>query len=109
MDAVGRVHDGAVEFRAVGQWRLDALHCGEWDGGYNLDAFTGPLDLERLEFQSVNNDGGSAVDEPTVFRRVTCLPTSPAEAERAARVVVRPPAFYPPEGEGPEPTGCAAG
>jgi hypothetical protein len=93
MDAEGRVHAGQLEFGGVGAWRLDAVRCGELDAGYNLDRFTGALDLERLEFQSVNNDGGVAVDQPTVFRRVECLPA--VEAERP-QVVVAPPAFYPP-------------
>jgi hypothetical protein len=108
MDAEGTTHAGTVRFRGVGQWRLEAVHCGEWDEGYNLDDFTGPLDLERLEFQSVNNDGGAAVDEPTVFRRVACLPPAPGEDASAPGVVVRPPPFYPPD----EPSaggGCGGG
>lgn len=97
MDAVGRVEHGRLEFGGVGQWRLDAVLCGEFDGGYNLDVFTGPLDVELLEFQAVNNDGGVSVNEPTVFRRVKCLDAPQAEDPK---VVVRPPAFYPPEDEG---------
>lgn len=94
MDAVGRVHDDQIQFGGVGEWRLDAVICGESDIGYNLDVFTGPLDVELLEFQAVNNDGGAAVNEPTVFRRVGCLPEAQTDDPR---VVVRPPAFYPPE------------
>jgi hypothetical protein len=96
MDAVGRVDAGQIAFGGVGTWRLDAVLCGEFDGGYNLDNFTGPLDTELLEFQSVNNDGGISVNEPTVFRRVDCLTEPKAEDPK---VVVVPPAFYPPEGE----------
>jgi hypothetical protein len=99
MDAEGRVHQGQIEFGGVGQWRLDAVRCGEFDTGYNLDNFTGPLEPERLEFQSVNNDGGVAVNEPTVFRRVDCLPEAKA-GQDAPKLVVRPPAFYPPEEDG---------
>lgn len=94
MDAEGRVHDGHIEFGGVGVWRLDAVLCGEFIGGYNLDVFTGPLDPEILEFQAVNNDGGVSVNEPTVFRRVECLPEAKAEE---TKVVVKAPAFYPPQ------------
>jgi len=103
MDAEGRMHDGRIELGGVGAWRLDAVLCGELDGGYNLDQFSGRLDLELLEFQSVNNDGGVAVDEPTVFRRVECLPQ--AKADQPEVVVVIPPAFYPPEDDA---GGCAS-
>lgn len=104
MDAVGRVEHGQIAFGGVGQWRLDAVLCGEFVGGYNLDNFTGPLDAELLEFQSVNNDGGVSVNEPTVFRRVKCLegPTT-----HDPKVVVKPPAFHPPEDEGRG--GCSGG
>jgi hypothetical protein len=103
MDAVGRVEGGQIAFGGVGQWRLDAVLCGEFIGGYNLDNFTGPLDAELLEFQSVNNDGGVSVNEPTVFRRVDCLAEAKAEDPK---VVVQPPAFYPPADEGGG--GCAS-
>lgn len=104
MDAEGRVQDGQIEFGGIGQWRLDAVLCGEFNGGYNLDVFTGPLDVEILEFQAVNNDGGVSVNEPTVFRRVKCLDEGKVEE---AKVVVTPPAFYPPE-EGSK-GGCGGG
>jgi hypothetical protein len=104
MDAVGRVEHGQIAFGGVGQWRLDAVLCGEFIGGYNLDVFTGPLDADLLEFQAVNNDGGVSVNEPTVFRRVECLKEAKAEDPK---VVVRPPAFYPPEDEGKG--GCGGG
>ncbi|MCX4245517.1 hypothetical protein [Paraliomyxa miuraensis] len=94
MDAVGFVRGEQIEFGGVGQWRLDEVICGDSELGYNLDVFTGPIDAELLEFQAVNNDGGVAVDEPTVFRRIGCLPALEADDPR---VVVTPPAFYPPE------------
>ncbi|MEM6993908.1 MAG: hypothetical protein AAF721_25570 [Myxococcota bacterium] len=94
MDGEGRVHDGQIEFGGVGEWRLDAVLCGDLFGGYNLDNFTGPLDLELLEFQSVNNDGGRSVNEPTVFRRVECVEET---KKKDPKIVVKPPAFYPPE------------
>jgi hypothetical protein len=104
MDAVGRVEHGQIAFGGVGQWRLDAVLCGDFNGGYNLDNFTGPLDAELLEFQSVNNDGGVSVNEPTVFRRVKCLEGPKLEDPK---VVVRPPSFYPPEDE--RRGGCGGG
>jgi len=111
MDAAGKVHDGRIEFGGVGQWRLDASKCSDFYAHYsryNLDQFTGPLDLDRLEFQSVNNDGGRNVNEPTVFRRVECLEDPKAKAT-PPKVAVTPPAFYPaPEQEQPASAGCLA-
>lgn len=103
MDGVGRVEPGQIAFGGVGAWRLDAVLCGEFLGGYNLDNFTGALDVDLLEFQSVNNDGGVSVNEPTVFRRVDCLEGVKVEDPK---VVVTPPAFYPPEDEAGG--GCAS-
>ena len=97
------MHDGQNEIGGVGAWRLDALLCGEHAGRYNLDQLSGRLDLERLEFQSVDSDGGVAVNEPTVFRRVECLPE--AKADQPEVVVVNPPAFHPPEDDA---GGCAS-
>lgn len=95
MDAVGTVGEGgALAFGGVGDWRLDEVLCGRFTGGYNLDQFTGLVDQEIQEFQSVNNDGGISVDEPTVFRRVRCLSDAfePTDAP--------PPPFFPPVGPG---------
>jgi hypothetical protein len=96
MDALGSVKDGHIAFGGVGEWRMDAVLCGDFSyGGYNLDRFTGDIDPELLEFQSVQNDGGRAVNVPVVFRRVQCLDgTTPTEEPR---VFVAPPPFYPPE------------
>jgi hypothetical protein len=97
MDAVGMVVDGRISFGGTGQWRLDESYCGESDFGYNLDQFSGQIDPERFEFQSVNNDGGRYIDVPTVFRRVECLG---GEKPEEPRVAVAPPPFYvPAEGE----------
>jgi hypothetical protein len=109
MDAEGTVRDGQLEFFGVGQFRLDAVPCGDYLGKYghryNLDRFTGRLDPELEELQSVNNDGDAMVNAPTVFRRVACL--SEARADDPARVVVAiPPAFYPPEEDAG--SGCGA-
>jgi hypothetical protein len=40
---------------------------------YHPDHFTGTIDPQREEFQSVNNDGGRAVNDPMVFRRIGCV------------------------------------
>lgn len=98
MDAEGAVVDGAIRFGGIGVWNLDEVLCGEWTMGYNLDNFTGQIDAELLEFQSVNNDGGRAVDDPTVFRRVACLDDEKKEEEEP-HVVVKPPPFFPPAEE----------
>lgn len=103
MDAQGQVTGDTMAFGGTGQWRLDALPCGESLSAYNLDRFTGPLDLDALEFQSVNNDGGASVNAPTVFRRVECLQGA---AHRAVPVVkAARPAFYPPTDQAPA-SGC---
>jgi hypothetical protein len=102
MDAEGRVDGPRIRFHGVGQWRLDAVRCGDKDGGYVLDDFSGEIDPERLEFQSLANDGIVAINEPTVFRRIGCLP----EQASAPQVVVTPPSFYPPPEE--RAGGCGA-
>lgn len=93
MDAAGTVNaEGRIAFWGVGKWRLDRVVCNHGPGGYNLDHFTGVIDADLQEFQSVNNDGGRAVNEPTLFRRVSCLPPP---GQTNPRVVTNPPPFYP--------------
>lgn len=96
MDARGNAQGNQIFFGAYGQWRLDDVRCSTGPGGYNLDNFTGVIDPAILEFQSVNNDGGRAVNEPHVFRRIRC---PPIDSAIAPSVTTRPPAFYP-EGSG---------
>lgn len=101
MDARGSVtEDNRIFFGGVGRWRLDQVICRGGPGGYNLDNFTGTIDPEILEFQSENNDGGRAVHEPHVFRRIRC---PPIESAISPSVQTRPPAFYPQLG------GCSVG
>jgi hypothetical protein len=98
MDAQGTVtNDTHIQFGGVGQWRLDDVVCRGGPGGYNLDHFSGDIDASILEFQSVNNDGGRAVNDPMVFRRVRC---PPEEHAQAPSVNTRPPSFYPNLGGG---------
>lgn len=95
MDGKGEVRDKRIDFYGVGTWRLDELPCGSFNMGYNLDHFSGEIDPERMEFQSVNNDGGRAINDPVVFRRVRCLDGDELEVE--PRVAVAPPPYTPPD------------
>jgi hypothetical protein len=98
MDAKGEVRDGEIHFWGVGEWTLDEVPCGYWNMGYNLDHFSGKIDPDLMEFQSVNNDGGRAVNDPVVFRRVHC--NDGEQLEEEPRIAVAPPPFVPPEDEG---------
>ncbi len=104
MDAKGSIDGDTIRFRGVGQWRLDERLCGS-DFDYVLDEFTGAMELERQEFQTVANDGVVAINEPTVFRRIGCLDSDDPTAKRRPSVVVTPPSFYPPERDPPA-AGC---
>jgi hypothetical protein len=97
MDARGTVQDKRIDFWGVGTWSLDEVLCGQWNMGYNLDHFSGEIDPELMEFQTVNNDGGRAVNDPVVFRRVRCHDGDEPETE--PRITVAPPPFTPPEDE----------
>ncbi|PRQ03133.1 hypothetical protein [Enhygromyxa salina] len=98
MDAEGTVVDGHLNFYGVGTWSLDDVPCGSWNMGYNLDHFSGDIDADLLEFQTVNNDGGRAVNDPVVFRRVHCNNGESGEqGEQEPRIAVAPPPFTPPE------------
>jgi hypothetical protein len=89
-DARGTILGNEVVFSGVGQWRLERVDCGDGPSGYNLDRFSGTIDPELEEFQSVNNDGGRAVNEPTVFRRIRCFPP-----DAQPHIEVAPPPFFP--------------
>jgi hypothetical protein len=100
MDGRGTINGDTILFGGVGQWRLDQVMCGRGPWGYNLDNFSGTIDPEILEFQSVNNDGGRAVNEPSVFRRIRCF-----EPESQPHIRVEPPPFFPERASG----GCGGG
>jgi hypothetical protein len=89
-DARGTIRGNDVVFSGMGAWRLERVGCGHGPGGYNLDSFSGTIDPAIEEFQSVNNDGGRAVNEPTVFRRVRCFPP-----DAQPHIEVAPPPFFP--------------
>jgi hypothetical protein len=94
MTAEGHVVDHRVDFWGT-RWAIGNVFCGPRYFGYNLDHFSGLIDTTIQEFQSVNNDGGRAVNDPTVFRRVRCFdPVSPPHP------FVAPPSFQPPRRSG---------
>jgi hypothetical protein len=77
-------------------WEKDV--CGTGHGGYNPDRFTGTIDATIQEFQSVNNDGGAAVNVPTVFRRIHCF--DEAGPPPQPTVNVTPPRLFKPKARG---------
>jgi hypothetical protein len=96
-NAKGRADGLALSFEAT-DWR-DLEICGPLGGSYLLDRFSGTIELERMEFQSLlNADAPEWRDVPTVFRRVRC--GAATEAEHTPRIIVEPPPYQPPEREG---------
>jgi hypothetical protein len=89
MPAKGTFTDGEVQFGGT-SFQLTEEVCGSMYG-YNPDNFTGKLQPELQEFQSVNNDGGAAVNEPTVFRRIGCFD----DGRKDPGSDVKPPPFFP--------------
>lgn len=89
--------DGTIHFGGV-SWHTTARHCGLGPVSYNADQFSGRINPALQEFQSVDNDGGRSVNEPTVFRRVRCFEPPPVP-----HPVVAPPPFTLPTRRG----GCA--
>ena len=91
MPSIGRFENGEISFGGT-SWSAEPAICSRGSIGYNPDKFTGKLDPKLHEFVSVNNDGGIAVNEPNVFRRIRCLDAPPP----APGVKVDPPPFEPP-------------
>jgi hypothetical protein len=74
MDGNGMLTDGnRVRFSAI-EARVARAYCRLAGFRYNPDEFSGVIDGERQEFNSVNNDGERDVNAPYVFRRIGCLP-----------------------------------
>ncbi len=93
MPAKGTYKNHRVSFYGT-SWKMDNLLCGSsWGFHYNLDHFTGEIDFERQEFQSVNNDGGRSVNEPTVFRRIKCFDKN--EKPPDPSITIKPPPLFP--------------
>ena len=91
MAGSGSFVGGQVQFGG-GAFELTEVICGDRVAiDYNPDQFTGRIEKERQEFQSVNNDGGAAVNEPTVFRRIGCFD----DEQRQNPEAVPPPPFFP--------------
>ena len=92
MPSVGKITaDGQLDFGGT-SWSAEPPICRRGGINYAPDHFTGKVDPAIQEFQSVNNDGAQAVNEPNVFRRIRCF-EEPAPVPPAH---VKPPAFEPP-------------
>jgi hypothetical protein len=97
MTAEGELDGMNVVFRGL-TWAPENAYCGQapGPGSYNVDRFHGTIDAAIQEFQSVNNDGGRAVNVPTVFRRISCH--EPDAAPPSPHVNPVPPPFFPERG-----------
>jgi hypothetical protein len=94
--ATGRARGLELSVDAI-DWK-DAEVCGPTAFGYLLDHFSGSVDIERMEFQSLlNADAPEWQDVPTVFRRVRCSQKLP---QTEPKIVVAPPPYQPAEREG---------
>ncbi len=91
MPGAGNILNGVVTFGGT-SWQLEQTFCGRPTANYYPDNFSGRIDPALQEFQSVNNDGGPAVNVPQVFRRVRCL-----DPDSRPHIVVTPPSFQPPD------------
>ncbi len=89
-EAIGRIEGLRITFGGT-RWEVASSYCGHRPFAYNLDNFRGVIDTNIQEFQSVNNDGGAQIDEPTVFRRIRCF-----EPQAPPHPFVAPPTFQPP-------------
>lgn len=94
MTGAGQIRDGVVTFGGT-SWTLERTFCGPHVANYYPDSFSGRIAPEIQEFQSVNNDGGPAVNVPQVFRRIRCL-----DPDSRPHIAVTPPAFQPPSKDG---------
>lgn len=74
MPAEGSVEAGVIRFRAT-SFVLDKVLCGRF-GGYSNDDFSGKIDPQTQEFQSINDDGNRG-EQATVFRRIGCFDSAP--------------------------------
>jgi hypothetical protein len=94
MPAKGTLRETNVFFGGTSySWEEDVCRTGH--GGYNPDRFTGKIDPAIQEFQSVNNDGGAAVNVPSVFRRIRCF--DEAGPPPQPTVKVEPPRLFKPK------------
>jgi hypothetical protein len=91
MPGSGSFINGQVAFSG-GQFTMIETVCGGI-GRYNPDNFTGKLEPELHEFQAVNNDGGMAVNDPTVFRRIKCFDAERKDPGKEGKEIAPPPFF----------------
>lgn len=103
MPAKGSVENGVVSFGGL-SWTLDKTVCGPSYTRYNPDNFSGKIDPEIQEFQSVNNDQGDAVNVPVVFRRTDCPDDD--KQEEPPKINVKPPPFQLPKRTSSGGCGC---
>ena len=97
MPGKGTLREAEVYFGGTSYtWEKDV--CGTGHGGYNPDRFTGKIDPAIQEFQSVNNDGGAAVNVPTVFRRIHCFDEGTPQPQPTINVT--PPRLFKPKARG---------
>lgn len=90
MDGNGMLSDGnRVRFSAI-EARVARAYCRLAGFSYNPDEFSGVIDAERQEFNSLNNDGGRDVNAPYVFRRIGCLPGDAVTHAGAGGATVAP-------------------
>jgi hypothetical protein len=89
MPGRGSFVNGQLSFGG-GEFTLTEVVCGGFTG-YNPDQFSGQLDPVLHEFQAVNNDGGEAVNDPSVFRRIGCFD----DERKAPGSGVTSPPFFP--------------
>ena len=73
MQARGAIEGTSVRFEARSA-RLVAEHCPQRGTRYAPDRFRGTVEPLREVFDAVNNDGAFDLDEPYMFRRVSCDP-----------------------------------
>lgn len=90
MDGNGMLTDGnRVRFSAT-EARVARAYCRSATFRYNPDEFSGVIDNDRQEFNSVNNDGERDRNAPYVFRRIGCLPGDVASTAAASSGTVAP-------------------
>lgn len=91
MPGKGTVDASANVIFGATTYTVDNVTCGR-AASYSPDHFSGTIDTSIHEFQSVNNDGNEAVNEPAVFRRIRCRDAVGRTTSKAP-----PPAFAPPK------------
>ncbi|MEO6420820.1 MAG: hypothetical protein ABIP39_15515 [Polyangiaceae bacterium] len=73
MKATGRVDLMTHISFSASAYTVTAVQCPSAHADYAPDNFSGIIDTDRQEFQSVNNDGATDIDAPYVFRRTGCI------------------------------------